>query len=214
MEEQEQRGRPAKHDYEMKDFYLAIEALATRGYYDGEIADELNLHIDVFNKMKNGKYAGWTEKENEERGARIRETLLRARRKTNSLVRSTYLKIALGAKKLVNTTRRYVEDRCECGGQDPMCPYCGGTGKIVTQKAIIQETEAEMPPNLQALATWLHHHDPEWVKTEGGVTEAQNVQETKKGIDIVEWITAMTTDKHLTNYQQQALKANEKNAGE
>jgi hypothetical protein len=210
----EQRGRPPKHDYQSDDFYLAIEALAIRGYYDNEIADEMHLHPDTFGRMKAGQYTGWNEEENALYGERIRKTLEKARRKTNSLVRSTYLKIALGSKKLVNTTRRFVEDRCECGGQDPMCPYCGGIGKIVTQKAIVQETEAEMPPNLQALATWLHHHDPEWVKTEGGITETQNVQETKKGIDIVEWITAMTTDKHLTNAQKLTINANARNVGE
>lgn len=204
-------GAAPKHNYDSEDFYLAIEALATRGYYDGEIADELNLTYESFSKMKNGNYHGWNEQQNAERSKKIRDTLAKARRKTNSLVRSTYLKIALGAKKLVNTTRRYIEDRCECGGQDPMCPYCGGTGKVVTEKSIIQETEAEMPPNIQALATWLHHHDPEWVSTENGATETADVKETHKGIDIVEWISAMTTDKNLlTEQQKKALKDNEK----
>lgn len=199
-----------RHDYNSDDFYLAIEALATRGYYDKEIADELDLHPDVFCQMKGGRYRGWNEKENEERSERIRETLTKARRKTNSLVRSTYLKMALGAKKLVNRTKRYVEDRCECGGNDPLCPYCGGTGKIVTEKAVIQETEAEMPPNMQALSVWLHHHDPEWVATEGGATEHADVKETHKGIDIVEWISAMTTDKNLlTQQQKEAMRNNE-----
>lgn len=202
--------QPPKHDYNSADFYLAIEALATRGYYDKEIADELNITPDVFGKMKNGNYAGWNQEENEERSKKIRETLAKARRKTNSLVRSTYLKMALGAKKLTNTTRRYIEDRCECGGQNPQCPYCGGTGKVVTQKAVIQETEAEMPPNMQALALWLHHHDTEWVATENGATETADVKETHKGIDIVEWISAMTTDKNLTDQQKAALKDNEK----
>lgn len=199
-----------KHNYDSNDFYLAIEALATRGYYDKEIADELDLNPDVFCQMKGGRYPGWNEKENEERSQRIRETLAKARRKTNSLVRSTYLKMALGAKKLVNKTRRYVEDRCECGGHDPMCPYCGGTGKVVTEKAVIQETEAEMPPNMQALAVWLHHHDPEWVSTEGGASEQADITKTHKGIDIVEWISAMTTDKNLlTQQQKEAMRENE-----
>ena len=158
--------------------------------------------------MKNGKYDKWSDEENERRGGKIRAVLEIARRKTNSLVRSTYLKMALGAKKLVNTTRRYVEDRCECGGADPHCPYCGGVGKVVTDKCIIQETEAEMPPNMQALANWLHHHDPEWVKTEAGVSEVQEVQEARHGINIEAWVAAMTTDKELTAAQKLAIVDN------
>lgn len=201
--------KTAKHDYDSEDFYLAIEALATRGYYDNEIADELKLDPDVFSTMKVGRYRGWTEEENERRSKRIRETLEHARRKTNSLVRSTYLKMALGAKKLVNVTRRYIEDRCECGGHDNSCPYCGGTGKVVTDKAVIQETEAEMPPNMNALSVWLHHHDPEWVKTENGASEQQALTGTKKGINIESWIKAMIEDKDLTAQQKAALNENE-----
>lgn len=200
--------RKPNHDYDSENFYLAIEALATRGYYDKEIADELGLDPDVFSTMKVGRYRGWDKEQNETRSKRIKETLNKARRKTNSLVRSTFLKMALGAKKVVNVTRRYIEDRCECGGQDPMCPYCGGTGKVVTQKAIVQETEVECPPNMQALGLWLHHHDPEWVATESGATETQDVAETHKGINIAEWISAMTKDKEL---KKESEKENAKN---
>ncbi len=206
---QPQVGKPPKHDYEADDFYIALAALARSGLYDNEIADELQLAPEVFNRMKNGKYDKWDEEKRERISARIRETLAVSRRKINSLVRSTYLKMALGAKKLVNTTRRYVEARCECGGQDDHCPYCGGTGKVVTDKVIIQETEAEMPPNMQALANWLHHHDPDWVKTEAGVSEAQEIREAKKGIDIDAWVTAMVTDKELTATQKLAIAANQ-----
>lgn len=204
-----ERGRPRKYDYDGDNFYYAIEALATRGYYDKEIADEMHLEPDVFSTMKVGRYRGWTKEENERRSKRIRETLDRARRKTNSLIRSTYLKMALGAKKIVNVVRRYVEDRCECGGRDPQCPYCGGTGKVVTEKAIVQETEAEMPPNMQALAMWLHHHDPEWVKGEAGATESINIEETHTGIDIDKWIEGMAADKSLIKEQRDAIKENE-----
>ena len=200
--------KPAKHDYDGEDFYLALGALARSGYYDKEIADELQLTPEVFSAMKNGKYDKWSDEENGRRGGKIRAVLEIARRKTNSLVRSTYLKMALGAKKLVNTTRRYVEDRGECGGADPHCPYCGGVGKVVTDKCIIQETEAEMPPNMQALANWLHHHDPEWVKTEAGVSEVQEVQEARHGINIEAWVAAMTTDKELTAAQKFAIVDN------
>ena len=64
-------GAARKHDYDSNDFYLAIEALATRGYYDKEIADELNLGQDVFSAMKGGRYTGWNKEENERRSKRI-----------------------------------------------------------------------------------------------------------------------------------------------
>lgn len=198
-----------QHDYDSKDFYLAIEALAVRGCTDKEIADELLLAPQTFAAMKNSRYKGWNEEKNEKRGERIRECLERARRKTNQLVRSTYLKMALGQKKVLSQTRRYVEDRCECGGQDPECRYCGGTGKIIrTDKAIVQETESEMPPSLQALSTWLHHFDPEWTQTEAGAAESAEGN-VKKGIDIKEWVGAMTQDKALTHEQGKMIEKNE-----
>jgi len=200
-------GAKPKHDYDSNDFYLALEALATRGYYDGEIADEMGLNIDVFGQMKNSRYPGWSEEQRETRGAKIRETLARARRKTNAIVRATYLRAALGTKKLTSKTTRYVEDRCECGGQDPMCPYCGGLGKIITPKAVIQETESECAPNMQALATWLHHHDPEWVKEESGATDAPP-PEQQTGLNIEAWIEAMQKDRELKEKEENKTTKN------
>ena len=52
-------------------------------------------------------------------------------------------------------------------GADKHCPKCGGTGWVtLTDKAVIQEGETELPPNMQAISTLLYHHDPEWRKVE------------------------------------------------
>lgn len=178
------------HDYDHNDFYLALEGLAGKGYTDAEIADALELTPQVFSNMKNGCYKGWDERQNTGRSERIKEVLTKARRKINALLRTTYLQMALGARKVTSQTKRWIEDRCECNGQDPQCPYCGGTGRVVsTTKAIIQETEAQLAPSMQAITTWLFQHDPEWVKTKDGAVEEV---ETAKGFDVSRWIEGMS----------------------
>ena len=178
------------HDYDHKDFYLALEGLAGKGYTDAEIADALELTPQVFSNMKNGCYKGWDERQNTERSEKFKEVLTKARRKINALLRTTYLQMALGARKVTSQTKRWIEDRCECNGQDPQCPYCGGTGRVVsTTKAIIQETEAQLAPSMQAITTWLFQHDPEWVKTKDGAVEEV---ETAKGFDVSRWIEGMS----------------------
>ena len=108
--------------------------------------------------------------------------LVRARMKVNSIVRGAYLKGALGGKKIKSITKRYVQDRCLCEGKDKECVQCGGTGWVqLTDKAISQETEAELPPNMQALSTWLYHHDEEWRKLES----TSKVDITTNGKDMV-----------------------------
>ena len=47
-----------------------------------------------------------------------------------------------------------------------------------------------MPYNVQALATWLYHHDPEWRKVQRKQdTEASEIPvDVKKGVSIDAWI--------------------------
>lgn len=67
-----------KFDYDGNDFYDEILALAMQGLTDAEIADALadrfgvSLSPEVFCTMKNGNYDNWTEKQNQERSARLR----------------------------------------------------------------------------------------------------------------------------------------------
>lgn len=150
-------ARPPKFDYDSDDFYDEILALAMQGLTDAEIADALgdrfgqSLDPETFNCMKNGNYINWSDEENERRSARLIKVLARGRRKTTSLVRGAYLKGALGGKKVKSKT--VVTRKLRVDG-------------IYTDDLEIQtsETETEMPYNMQALATWLYHHDPEWRK--------------------------------------------------
>jgi len=180
-----------KHDYDNIDFFKRIEALAMNGYTDEEIANELDLAADVFGAMKNGKYWGWNEEENKRRGEQICGVLAHGRTKIVGLMRSAYIKSAFGGKKTHSKTVRYVQDKCDCMGADKKCPKCGGTGWIIlTDKSVIQETETELAPNMQALSTLLYHYDPEFRKIERKQDEEANDIPTdiNHGIDIGKWI--------------------------
>ena len=131
-----------KHDYDSEDFYKRIEALAMNGYTDEEIANELNLRREVFTCMKNGNYENWTDKENKRRGECITNVLAHGRTKIVALLRGAYIKGAFGGKKTKSKVVKFVQDKCECMGQDKKCPYCGGTGWVtLTDKAVVQGSE-------------------------------------------------------------------------
>ena len=165
-------GRPPKFNYDGDDFYDEIYALAMNGLTDKEIADALedrfgeSLSKDTFSEMKNGRYDQWSEEENERRSARINRQLTRARNKLNSVVRGAYLKSGLGGKPLRNYY--YGGNPCVCGGKDPNCQICRGTGFPITNI-----TEQELPPDKQVLANWLYHHDPEWRAVQDGKRAAE-----------------------------------------
>ena len=191
------KGRPPKFDYDGDEFYEEIYALAMQGLNDSEIAYALGdkfgqiLNPDVFGSMKNGNYAQWSKKQNKYRSERLNRVLARARAKINSIVRGTYLKSALGGKRVSSKVVSYVRQRCSCMGQDKDCPHCGGTGYFyLTDKQVVQESETELPPNQQAMATWLYHHDPEWRKIQRNHDdESDIIKEGDRGIDIDKWIT-------------------------
>lgn len=180
-----------KHDYDSPDFFKRIESLAVNGYTDKEIANELDLSADVFGAMKNGNYWGWNEDENKRRGGEICRVLAHGRTKIIALLRGAYIKGAFGGKKVKSSIVKYVQDKCECMGADKKCPYCGGTGWVtLTNKAVVQEAETELPPNMQAISTLLYHHDPEWRKVERRLDEESSdiPTEIDKGVDIDAWI--------------------------
>lgn len=179
-----------KFDYDSDQFYEEIYALAMQGLSDAEIADALSdrfgqtLHPDVFGSMKNGTYANWTAQEKERRSERMNRVLARGRRKINSIVRGAYLKAALGGRKTrnKNTTFRPILD--EKGEK---------IGDVEVQRI---ESEIELPPNVQALSTWLYHHDPEWRKVQRGLDQADDDIPTdiNTGVDIEAWIRKETED--------------------
>lgn len=183
-----------KHDYDSEDFYKRIEQLAMNGYTDSEIANELNLSADVFGSMKNGNYQCWNDEENKRRGFEIHRVLAHGRTKIVALLRGAYIKGAFGGKKTRSKVVKFVQDKCECMGADKKCPYCGGTGWVtLTDKAVVQETEMELPPNMQAIATLLYHHDPTWRKVENKQTD-EDALYSENGIDIDKWMNDNTSE--------------------
>lgn len=182
-------ARPPKFNYDSDDFYDEILALAMQGLTDAEIADALQdkfgeeLDEQTFNCMKNGNYIRWSEEENKRRSERLVKVLARGRRKITSIVRGAYLKAALGGKKIKSKT--VVTRKMKING-------------AYTDDEDIQttETEQELPYNVQALATWLYHHDKEWRKVERKQDDDANdiPINIRKGVDIDNWIRNQVED--------------------
>ena len=193
-------GSVDKYDYDSSDFYAAVENLAVNGATNEEIAVGLNKLIGTsltpsrFNRMVRGDNETWTDEQNATRGARLRTVLESARLDTNRIIKATYLKTALGRN--VTKTVTTVKRRMRIDGQ-------------YTDNEEVQTTEvvSGIAPNMQALATWLYHHDSEWRK----VTKGQDFETSpdapptgthvKKGIDITSWIDQEMTEKE-TNEEQ------------
>jgi len=181
--------RRPKFDYDGDDFYDEVLALAMQGMTDAEIADALadklgdSLSPERFNCMKNGTYEAWTDEENKRRSERLCKVLARGRRKTLAIVRGAYLKAALGGKKIHSKT--VVHRRLRIDGQ-------------YTDDEEIQtsESEQELPYNVQALATFLYHHDPEWRKIERKLdTDASDIPtDIRRGVDVEAWIRKEAED--------------------
>lgn len=125
-------GRKPKKYYKSEEFINEIESLAKKGLTDKEIALSIGLNPTYFCEKK----GELTE---------ISEALTRARAQINSIVRQKYLAIGLGGLKTKAITRRKIEIDGE-----------------LTDGDVIQETETELPPNPNVLATWLFNHDEEW----------------------------------------------------
>lgn len=176
-------ARPRKFDYDSDDFYDEILALAMQGLTDAEIADSLedkfgeSLSPEVFCTMINGNYEAWSDEENKKRSERLSKVLARGRRKINSIIRGAYLKAALGGKKIKSKTT--VRRKLKIDG-------------VYTEDEEIQtsETEQELPYNIQAMATWLYHHDKDWRKVERKQDEESSdiPINIRKGVDIDNWI--------------------------
>ena len=175
-----------KFDYESEDFLNEIEELARKGLADNIICKALvkkygkTLNPTWFNELKN-------EKDNitgelTSRASKITEALARGREDIVQSLRSTYLRSALGKIKTKDIVRYYAETKCSCLGRDMECEKCGGTGKIVSRdKAVIQEVEREIPPNMQAGNTLLFNYDPEWRKM---IIESKKLDITSGGKEI------------------------------
>lgn len=202
-----------KYDYDSAEWYTALRSLAMAGFGDAEIAASVGEKIQeyrtaqggepltteqlagieppTFSKMRNGRYEAWTEEQNKERGGRITRTIEQARARVNGIVKGAYLRAALGGKKVKNKGTVY--RRLKIDG-------------VYTDDEEIQrsETEVELSPNIQALANWLYHHDPEWRKRQRGTdVETSDIpQDIVRGIDVSEWIDKEMTQKEMQDAGQ------------
>lgn len=158
-------------DYESEEFSNAMENYAMKGLTDKEIAIEVSLNPTYFLELKS-KYDS------------ISDALARGRAKINSAVRQKYLAVALGGLKRKSTTRKL--------------PSMMESGRYIQEDGmVVMETTEELPPNPQALATWLFNHDEEWRKK---VIDGKKLDVTTNGkelngsINISSWLAANNVD--------------------
>ena len=157
-------GRKPKYDYTSDEFLSAVESYAKKGFTDKEIAFALGLSISCF-----------AEKKSEIK--ELTDVLARGRATINAAVRAKFLAMAMGGIKTKSTTTRKL--------RDDMGHY--------TDEEEIQTTEVELAPNLQAMSTWLYHHDEEWRKIEQKQDEEADIpQDIDHGVDIDSWIKEQT----------------------
>lgn len=185
-----------KFNYDSEDFYKEIYALAMQGLQDAEIAynlgDNLGVALDEnkipyyteargitpesFARMKNGKYEGWTEEENHRRSIRICQELAHGRAKILGIVRGRYLKAALGGIKIkASSTRKR---------------YNIINGEKDEDNMVVEESESvsETAPNMQALANFLYHHDPQFRNIQNGIEDGDINIKVKNGVSISAWL--------------------------
>lgn len=167
-------GRKPKFDYTSEDFLSLVESYAKKGFTDKEIAYSLGLSPQTFSEKKSEYHE-------------LSEVLVRGRATITAAVRAKYLAMAMGGVKVKSETRRFVQEKCHCMGEDKKCLDCGGTGWVtLTDKAIVQETISELAPSLQAQSVILYHYDPDWKNVE---RKQDDDEDNEVDIDESKWIT-------------------------
>ena len=196
-----------KHDYDSQQFYDLLYKYASVCQYDGDVASLLDMDEATFSRMKNGRYEKWTEEENERRSERIGQILQRARANSLLQAKNTLLRLGIGAIKLKSTSIKKAVAHCECRGEDPKCPHCGGTGYVEVEDAfVMQESEQMLAPNMAALQLWLRHHDPNYRKVERGEDLAEESRiDVQKGVNIMSWLKKEMEDTAMSITEQPIL---------
>ena len=130
----------------------------------------------TFSEMKAGKYKGWTAEENARRGARISEELAHGRARILGVVRGRYLKAALGG---IKVKGKVVRKRYN---------VVNGVADMDNRIEDVTESESETAPNMQALANYLYHHDPQFRNIQNGIEDGDAVIKVKIGVSITAWL--------------------------
>ncbi len=141
--------KPFNFDYDSEEFYDAIEHFAVNGYTDKEICFELAKKFD--SSLAEGTFRNFKFEKDENgnltaRAQKINAALARGREAVNRAARATYIQLALGQRTVKTTTNQRFRMK-------------DGT---LTENELVSTTETELPPNMQALSTWLFNHDKEW----------------------------------------------------
>lgn len=174
--------RPEKFDYTGEEFLSAIESFAEQGYTDASIAyalgdkfDGVRLNPEYFSRIKNekGKNGKLTK-----RAQAISQALARGRVNVNAAVRATYLQMALGQRTVKTTITRRLRAKDGLDFED-------------RDAEVVETTEMELAPNMQALSTWMYNHDNEWheailrrKKEEAILASAEDDGETEVNVNI------------------------------
>lgn len=126
--------------------------------------------------MKNGSYDKWTKEENARRSARIVKELAHGRAKILGIVRGRYLKAALGGIKIKASSKRK--------------RYNIINGIKDEENMVMEESESvsETAPNMQALANFLYHHDPQFRNIQKGIEDGDLLIKVKNGVSIGAWL--------------------------
>lgn len=162
------RGRKPKADFNSPDVLNDVEEKIRDGWDEKQVAERYGYCAARFSEIKNTK-------DDNGHNSKLYEAIKRGQRPLNFMIENSMVKRAMGMR-VKTVTRRWVEVPCGCGG-DPNCEICGGNGRVITDKQLIQEVEAELPPDIGAAMAYLKHNKPEkWLNPEA----KQDAKETKE----------------------------------
>ena len=163
-------GRKLRYDFTDQDNLLIVEGLARDGLDNKDIAKYFGYSQEDFSRKVNSIN-------------QLSQALKRGRKPLEIIVENSLYRRATGLK-VKTQIRKFIERKCECGG-DKDCPHCNGTGKIITDVEIVQETVTELPPDTGAAALWLKQKKPDiWNKQPLRIDQTTNGKELNTSIQI------------------------------
>ena len=149
-----------KYEYTSKEFLVEVEKSALKGFTDKEIALSLGLAPTTFCEKK-------------KQVSELSEVLSCARATINSAIRAKFIVLAMGGAKTTTVTTSGIRT---------------ADGEL-TDSQMVHTVESELPPNLNAISTWLFHHDKEWrertVAKVDVTTNGKDIAPQKVNVEIV-----------------------------
>lgn len=119
-----------------------VEGWARDGLGNKDIATNLGYNINYFSTLVN-------------KHSELSKVLKKGRQPLEVIVEGALYRRAIGGAVVKTRIKKYLEYKCECGG-NRNCELCGGLGVIVSDTvAVVQETESTLPADVGAAAFWL-----------------------------------------------------------